>query len=246
MPNCHLCNNLLTKDNKCNAHILPKRIFELGVADAYGKNVLILANKYARHKRTKTGTYDNSILCRKCDIKLGVYDKIMLDFLTADHNLISISQGDNIGGWWVVDNVEQTKLLLFILSYLYRASITTKAGYEGVSLGAKYEAIIRNILNGDHARLLDFTTVCGRFVDHDGRVIFSPMRTRNSTDQQNIYKIYLPKGYCFYTKVDQRNATIETKKISLCADDKIWLVNMHDIKDTDDWASMVDMIKSGI
>jgi hypothetical protein len=201
--NCRLCGIALVSANKCNAHIFPSSLLKLLTPGEYG-SLLVVGTDMSRSKRAPIGSYDSTILCATCDNKIGVYDGYARTFVERS---ILVPHPSGVG--WTVTNVDQHKLKMFCISYLWRASITSLAEYRGVSLGAAHEERVRQMILADNSGSIhDYTTSLQRFSNDDGKFggILFPARTK--IVGLTCYEGYLPHGYKFWVKVDSRNENL--------------------------------------
>lgn len=232
--NCRLCHVALNTSNKCDAHILPRSLLKAMSPEEYGK-LLIVGTDMGKKKRAPTGSYDTEILCRTCDGKLGEFDKYALRFVNSS-TLVDHPSG--VG--WIIKGVNQNKLKLFCISYLWRASITSRPEFRGVSLGAKHEEIIRCLLLQDAPlRPEDYSTVFAKFVrkdDNFGGVMF-PAKTR--INNFLYYEAYLPKLYKFWVKVDKRIDPV-TSQLSLGTNPDMFVHNKGDFDTSRELGIMID------
>lgn len=196
---CRLCGVVLTSSNKCNAHIFPASLLRLLSAKEYGQ-LKIVGTEMDRAKKKPIGSYDDSILCSPCDGKIGIYDKYAKKFVVTSKLVPHPIAG------WTISGVDQHKLKMFCLSYLWRASITRLPEFNGVSLGDLHEEKLRKmILLDDSGTPSDFTTSIRKFESRGsqfGAILF-PARTR--IRGLTHYEAYLPDGYKVWVKVDSRN-----------------------------------------
>lgn len=198
--NCRLCNVTLTPVNKCNAHIFPASLLKLLAPGEYG-SLEIIGTDMDMSKKTPIGSYDSNILCASCDNKIGVYDGYARTFVEKSILVPHIS-----GVGWMVTGTDQHKLKMFCVSYLWRASITTRPEFKGINLGTIHEEQIRQmILNDTSGDPHDYTVSLQKFSNKDGKFggILFPARTR--LVGLNCYEGYLPQGYKFWIKVDSQN-----------------------------------------
>jgi hypothetical protein len=229
--NCRLCDTALTPHNKCEAHILPKSIFKLIAGDEFGKQAMIVVGDSLKRKsRSWTGAYDEHILCEKCDKMIGKFDKTMIEFLTNEKPDVKqvVVRDKKIG--WEVQDIKQSDVVIFLLSYLFRASITSHQEYSGVSLGNKYEGMIAKILCGGLSELLSFTTTCFCYEKILPGLSLAPTRIR--AQGVNWYEIYMPGGYVFYVKVDNRCAPDVMRQYALGEREKLFVFNNGHIQDS--------------
>lgn len=196
---CRLCLSDLSDGNRCEAHIFPRGLLKAMSNDEYGK--LLIVGTEMKKRRAPIGSYDTDILCRDCDNKIGVYDDYALSFVKS---VKLTSHPSGVG--WTASGVNQDRLKLFCISYLWRASITSRDEFRGVSLGSRHEENIRQLLLNDSAGSpTEYTTIFARFesASDTAQGILFPARTR--LRNLNFYEGYLPGLYKFWTKVDSQN-----------------------------------------
>lgn len=197
---CRLCGVVLSPINKCNAHIFPSSLLKLLAPGEYG-SIKIVGTEMDRAKRTPIGSYDCNILCATCDNKVGIYDGYSRRFM---ENSVLVPHPSGAG--WTIDNVDQHKLKMFCISYLWRASITNLSEFKAVSLGTVHEERMRQmILNDNSGGVNDYTVSLQKFSNDDGNFGGILLLARTRLVGLNVYEGYLPHGYKFWVKVDSRN-----------------------------------------
>ena len=97
----------------------------------------------ANVRPTQHGVYDNNLLCATCDEALGDLDNAALDVCRRFPDGHQIIEGD----CFVMENVDGDTFAKFILSVLWRASISHRSEFASVSLGP-YEGIAGEIIFG--------------------------------------------------------------------------------------------------
>lgn len=222
--NCRLCEQPLTDKNKCDAHIFPRGLLKHMSPEEFGK-LLIVGTDMGKKKRAPIGSYDSNILCNKCDNKIGHYDDYALTFVNS-----AKLEDHPVGVGWRVKNIDGHKLKLFCMSYVWRASITTRAEFKGIDLGTKHEEQLRRlILNDNHGGPDDYTVIFAKFTSKSGKgagIIF-PARTK--IRGLTFYEGYLPNLYKFWIKVDSRADNIMSS-VSVGAQQEMYV---HDKGDFD-------------
>lgn len=111
---------------------------------------------------TQHGVYDRNILCQKCDNILGSYDDYALEIcerFNPEHVI-------RPAGIFELANVDCDRFAIFILSVLWRGSISSRPEFQKVALGP-YEEIARDVLFGDATltSMPSFQLIVGRFVN---------------------------------------------------------------------------------
>lgn len=146
-----LCNLCQLDKKLVNAHILPK----WSVKELRGnKNFLVEFDRVAGPKRVQTNAYDPNILCKECDSEVvGKYDTYASRFFKEARieNLVFIGKSDEGVPQYIAEvtnHYDYDKLAIFLLSVLWRASISDLPEFENIKLG-KYEEVVRSfILSG--------------------------------------------------------------------------------------------------
>lgn len=161
---CRLCKknkNLLKK-----SHIVPeffyKRIFdENHKIRMFSPNELFEGKGFVR--KPPTGEYESNLLCLECDRNLlGSYyenyaSKAIFGGLPVRENpTCEIFQNPEGIRFTTVRNISYKKFKIFLLSMLWRASISTRPFFQFVNLGPHEEIIRDMIYNGEPGELEDY------------------------------------------------------------------------------------------
>lgn len=144
---CKLC---LKKKDLCNqSHIIPNFMYQDLLAE---KGKMIKAKSGEQPERTKsiqTGDFDKHILCEDCDNRvIGQYESYASKVLYGGKVPIKVKNlkiGDN--KFIEVENINYKKFKLFLLSILWRASISDRNFFNTVYLGPYEEVLRKMILN---------------------------------------------------------------------------------------------------
>lgn len=159
---CKLC---LKEKELVESHIIPKFMFK-GMKDekkAFFEITYNLDTAESKKQKKQKEDFDRNILCADCDNRIiGGYEdyakKSMygenLDPKIAPVCKNYINPGDGIE-YSVCKNIDYGKFKLFLLSLLWRASITTRPLFGEVSLGKTHEERLRkmiyeNIIPSEH------------------------------------------------------------------------------------------------
>lgn len=141
--NCKFCGDY--KD-LCDAHIIPKVFFRQ--MDGYGSAIYSLGQVHYP-KNIKVGYKDHTILCADCDNKIGILDnygqRVLLHMIPERE--LAICDRNNIQKASIVRDYNYDLLKAFVISLLYRASITRLPEFKLVSLGDKYETLAKHYIN---------------------------------------------------------------------------------------------------
>jgi hypothetical protein len=186
-----------------DAHIIPKAFFMNLRKDSNHLNV-IGGNNYGRVKRSFKGEYDQNILCKKCDSVFESYDDYAIKLLINKENEVrEVRKNGECVGWEVDFNY--SKFYKFLLSVLWRASISKRPFFELINLGV-HENIIKNEifsadvnLNSRYNFLLSVFS-SDSILDLE-KTILGPYSIK--INGVNYCKVYL-LGYVAWLKVDSR------------------------------------------
>lgn len=209
MTICKLCGQ--EKELIKKSHIIPDFMYQ----DLYDdKHKLILfsphdyINGQAKQKRASSGDYEGNILCNDCDNKLlGGYEDyaakaIFGGQLPEDERPILTPYRNQHGVEFSgCRNLNYAKFKLFLLSILWRSSISSRKLFTQINLGPHEEVIRQMILNSNPGDVSDYPIFVMTFVNDKkmpNDVILPPQKRRMS-DGHTTY--VFPIGgfiYCFY------------------------------------------------
>jgi hypothetical protein len=148
------------------------------------------------HSKLPTGEYDQNILCAECDnVRIGQFEDYARKVLYGGKLAVSesptfINQVNPHGmKYTYCQNINYKKFKLFLLSILWRASISKRNFFSSVSLGP-YEEILRQvIINEDPKEPDDFPCIMVALRNDEpmaSEIIVEPVKTR--TKVCTIYK----------------------------------------------------------
>jgi|GEM_PF-1397268 len=122
------------------AHIVPKA-FARTIRGDTPHNIHIKVSENITRLTTQLGAYDSNILCASCDGRLGLYDEYAIKFI-REYKIIARNSGAD---FFTLDNIDCDIFSKFILSLLWRASISNHRDFSHIKIG-KYEKEIQDIL----------------------------------------------------------------------------------------------------
>lgn len=195
-PNC-------SNTKFCEAHIIPKGFGRLIRKDE-GPNIKLEPHRIGE-ANPQLGDYDPSILCADCDNILGKNDDYAIDvckrFAEAnsnEHHLFEFAE------------IDCERFSIFVLSILWRASISKRPTFSDVALGA-YEDIARDVIFGIRpltdlpAFELIVSKFRSRYLDPSG-INYYPVRWKFKG--LNTYGMCLA-GFRILAKLDNRRLASE-------------------------------------
>lgn len=179
------------------AHIIP-RGFARQIMGDQKHNLKISMNSVGT---THHGVYDREILCKCCDGKLGKLD----DYALSVCQRFPMEHVVTPDGLFELSDVDGDRFAAFVLSVLWRASISTRPEFRKVSLGP-FERQAHDALFGssDIASMNSFELIVGRFVNapiKPENFYTSPARTK-MLDLNAWY--FALSGFKILAKMDQR------------------------------------------
>jgi hypothetical protein len=138
---CLRCGETPTID----AHIFPKAVIRAFRNRGPDKKTLAVFSDCAIAAKNQNGIYDGNILCATCDGRIGVADKWFVENLEIFHSAAHARVP-----YETTEIALDARLAMqFAVSIIYRASLSRKAGLEGISLGY-YNAIAGEISVGSN------------------------------------------------------------------------------------------------
>ncbi len=195
---CKLC---LENKELIKAHVIPEGFFRILRTGQQGPH--IHTNTPGRHpKRAPIGVYDKTILCNDCERTFGAWDTYAQDLLLRGFNEgWSVRQDGKVVAYQC-EAYDYAKLKLFLLSVLWRASVSSHEFYQRVHLGPYEPEVRAMILDSKPGEAETFGTVLAKFVEPEATAILDPHEDRY--DDVRHYRIYIGAGFLAYTKVDAR------------------------------------------
>lgn len=211
---CRLCN----QDRKLvKAHIIPQAFWRQSISGE-DKKLLISSSPSFFSKRSPIGVYDNSILCAQCEPEFNQMDDYGIELLLkrAKHLFKPIEYGGHKIGLQAGD-VDNHKLLVFLIGVLWRASISTQPFYKRVNLGALEPLAREVILNQSGSLPATFDALLSYWtVENDSddltKCLMDPFFER--WNGINAYRFYFGR-FVAYIKADKRNFSDEMQKFGI-------------------------------
>jgi hypothetical protein len=141
---CKLC--LQEKPLIRKSHLIPNFMYK----GMFGKNKkLIETNIFnlKQQRQRQTGYYQEAILCAKCDNNIiGGYESYASQILylksDIEHEIYEHGGIENV----LLKGIDYTKFKLFLLSILWRSSISNLDFFKNINLGSKYSELARKMI----------------------------------------------------------------------------------------------------
>ena len=194
MPTCRFCDSAPAS---IKAHIIPQSFF----VRHGNESQLIDTHPDSFPRRSPIGVYDREILCGGCEPKFGKYDDYGYRFFHNESRGEEIYK-DTEASAQLIRQFDYALLNLFVLSVVWRASVSMQEFYGGVRLGP-YENRIRDYLLSDTPSDPDaFPIILYRF-EYPAELIPIMCPVRAKLHGRNFYQILL-NGYLALVKVDNQ------------------------------------------
>ncbi len=210
MGKCKLCKE--SKELLKKSHIIPDFMYK-GLYDEDHKITYATRETFKSNsnkiKRCSSGEYESQILCADCDNKvIGdsledyaskiIYGKNLSPRIAPISKEYEASDGTIFTN---ITNINYTKFKLFLLSILWRASISSRPFFSDIKLGPHEEVIRNMILKGNPGSYTDYPILILSFIKKESvpeDIITKPRKLKTS-DGHNTY-IFAIGGlvYIFY------------------------------------------------
>jgi len=196
------------------AHIIPRGFARQIMGDQkHNLKISIESVRVTHH-----GVYDREILCASCDGRLGELDDYAL-FVCQRFSTEHVVRPD---GLFELCDVDGDKFTAFVLSVLWRASISSRPEFRKVSLGP-FERQAHGVLfdSSDLASMGSFELIVGRFANAPIRpenFYTSPARTKML--DLNAWHFAL-SGFKILAKMDQRRLPRELQPTIVNGNNKL-------------------------
>lgn len=238
---CQFCK----KEKKlCRAHIIPVSFYRFMYPNGKieGDSLILIADNKEFVKKRRIGLYDRTILCEECDGKLGKYDQYGKSvFLDIEPTLIKVIESGNA---FLFQDVDPKNLKLFILSIIWRASISNLPEFKSVKFSTKFEEEIREMLiAGNVGGLNDFSVVISRFgylnFDKELRQ-YLQMPLAELVNGVNYYKLYLPNGYIILIKNDENPQITPLVPLTLDVKKPIYVIQYEYFEESREFKKLIE------
>lgn len=163
---CKLClqNKLLCK----RSHILPNFLYR-ELFDERHRIVKLKTHTLNLDSSIPTGEYDENILCEDCDNRvIGQHESYAREFLYGDRLSIKMENYRKPDGleFIQVNGLDYVKFKLFLLSLLWRASISKRPFFDAVRLGPDEDKLRSMILCGEPGPATSFPCIITSYRKH--------------------------------------------------------------------------------
>ena len=231
---CKFCGNETTL---IKAHVIPAGLFR---RLQKGKESLeMITNKAGTYtKKTPVGVYDKTIVCSKCESLWQEWDNYA-QLLLADKPLNGrVLYQNNRRICYIVDNYEYSKLKLFFISMVWRASVSSRPFFSKVSLGQFEDVARKHIANNDPGNSEMFSVTLAKFDHPLADPILDPHDDKCSG--VNYLRFYLA-SYIAYIKVDHKPTPKPYSQFAMTENRSLYII-CRDFKKSKELKLMVELV----
>ncbi len=205
-----------------------------------GEPLIVVIDSKPHTKRSRTGIYDENILCADCDGILGNLDdygkKVFLETELAPFDSAE-------GLAFYLPGIDPLKLKVFILSILWRLYISTLPESGNIPLNKKFsEKLFYMVKNGDAGSLNDFSVVLRRFNYSESekewaKYYQTPVRAQH--EGIDYINVYFPNGYKILIKVDERPQLANLAPLTLQSGKLVHVLTYENFKDAPEYKRLM-------
>ncbi len=232
---CRLCNQ---EKKLVKAHIIPRSLYRPLLEGGQPLTVLSTSSTSHPHK-SRIGFFDTEILCQECERLFSPWDDYAQEVLLArpKEGNFFILNGQKIA--FKMD-IDYTKLKLFFVSLLWRASVSKLYFFKKIRLDPLEERLKGMILNYDPGDAETFAVTLAKFDDPLGTIMLDPHRHR--FDDINYCRFYLA-SYVAYIKTDKKPSAEFLKELVMSPNSPL-IVILRDLKKSKEFPLMLKTVKS--
>lgn len=228
---CKLC--LEEKTLLKKSHIIPDFMHK-GLRDDDNKFFLVNIEDFSKSEKRYTGEFESDILCQECD------NKIIGQYETYAHKILyggKIDKGENIefenqknqSGLvsTCVKGIDYKKFKLFLLSLLWRSSISSRKFYRQVNLGSHEEIIRKMVISGNPGKQMDYSCFISTYLNNKDTLspdlVGQPIRVKNGDGTKYVFLI---GGFVYMFFISRHNIPDWLQECVINNSDKISIPHM--------------------
>lgn len=202
---CRFCKR--TGVHFVKAHVIARSFFKIVRGKGNYSVGMEVKRRSLKTPYYQAGVADESILCEECEPKFTKWDAYGFDVLSVPRGgadaIASSRDGTHLA--IPIENIDYDIFALFLLSVLWRASVSTLPFYRNVDLGPFEEPIREALWNNQAPEPGEYAIMLGTSLNQRyPNVMLRPERCR--PDNIHFQRIFFPN--CFvHIKADSRPAT---------------------------------------
>jgi len=193
---CKLC--LKDKDLLKKSHIIPQFMHK-GLRDGDGKFFRISIDDFSKSQAIYTGEFESDILCQECDNNIlggleGYASRLLYGGQLYKGENIKFENRKNQYGVAMtnISGIDYEKFKLFLLSLLWRASISNRNFYQQVDLGPHEDIIRKMILGGNPDDYKQYPCLIATYLNHKElppALVGQPIRVKSKDGTRYVFLI---------------------------------------------------------
>ena len=235
-----ICKGCNEERKLIKAHVIPESFFR--DLRANEKTLFLVSNvEGAYRKKAPVGVYDEKILCRKCEDLFQKIDDYAAKVLINPDQIEELSHpGEKVG--YRIKNVDTEKFKLFVISLLWRASVSQHTFYKNVNLGALENKAKDLLWKNSAGSAHEFSYVLAKF-DETGKIsktMLDPHPER--WFGRRYYRFYIA-SYVLYVKSDSQ-ATPEKWERFIPDKNSLILVSRGKLEGSKEFPILVDGVRN--
>jgi hypothetical protein len=211
MKRCRFCNQ--EKAALAKAHVIPRSFFKRVRGTAKYSVEMRVSEKDIKEKYQQAGHSDCNILCEDCERKFSPYDTHGHSVFTKvfeEPKIYRDNHGHELA--YLLSEVDYALLKLFVLSLLWRASVSGLYFYRNVDLGQSHEDRIKSLIASGSIEDADiYQFVCSHQKNAPYEKSIVPPEPQQ-IDGINFIHLYLP-DIEIVVKVDKRPMPDSLRKL---------------------------------
>lgn len=178
-----------------------------GILDKNKKIVETNLHNFREATYRPTGIYDQYILCNQCDNEvIGGLESYASKYFYDNKDIeLAIEEDENIINL-MFKGIDYKRFKLFLISILWRASVSRQKMFDEIALGAKYEEIARKmILEGNPGQRTDFPTCIIGLRSDQNLVLKTIVAPRRLKEDGNTAYIFFINGLFYWFNISPYN-----------------------------------------
>jgi hypothetical protein len=196
MKKCKWCLNCYPTLAK--SHIIPTAFFN---HDGNNDRKMITVDDFA--KKSRTGPYDENILCLDCENAFKGIDSTAAQILLQKFDQLLIpfnNKTDEIA--FQIDGSHRHAIKQFLIYTLWRASVSTLSQLKGVSLGSFEDKIKESLINNKAFDVHEYSFSAFKVKNSSGNFLPRKLNKQNFSNR-NYYELDFA-NFIFQIKVDSQ------------------------------------------
>lgn len=206
------------------------------------KHSLVMGKlKEVKAKNASTGEFESNILCKECENKISKFESYARFVLYGGRPRkgvnIQLKHQRTADGLELtyISGLDYRMFKLFLLSLLWRASISSRPFFKNVVLGAYEEKLRKMILAEDPGGSEAYPCVLSTYRKHDlpAGVIAEPQKIKGIGTARGIGYAFLINGVLYYYFVTHKTARDWVKEAAISESGEMRLLHIPPEKSKD-------------